>query len=217
MTALIVLNRLNRESHYLEDCVRPRGLCVGVGGVLRAVGVAALQEVEEAGGVGRAVHGQAGDRHALNAVLTQGQLLAWSGEDGLWFECLRRLFLNPLCRHVCLVTYNVCSKVGAFAHVLHQYSLPLMYRVLLFTWVDEVDDLLVVDLHIGDGDLRGRRRLRLLHPLVQRHHSLERQPGVRGGAEHGVRLARPRRAVHEHGAVVPDYDNAQLIIFIINN
>ena len=65
-----------------------RGLGVGVGGVLRAVGVAALQEVEEAGGVGRPVHGQTGDRHALHAVLAQGQLLAWRGGLCRCRQCL---------------------------------------------------------------------------------------------------------------------------------
>ena len=61
----------------LKDCVRPRGLRVGVCGVLRAVGVALLQEGEEAVRVGRPVHREARDGHALHAVLAQRQLLTW--------------------------------------------------------------------------------------------------------------------------------------------
>ena len=59
----------------LKDCVRPRRLCVGVRGMLRPVGVALLQEGEEAVGVGRPVHREAGDGHALHAVLAERQLL----------------------------------------------------------------------------------------------------------------------------------------------
>ena len=64
----------------LKDGVRPGGLGVGVCGVLRAVGVALLQEGEEAVRVGRPVHREARDGHALHAVLAQRQLLTW-GEN----------------------------------------------------------------------------------------------------------------------------------------
>ena len=43
--------------------------------MLRPVGVSPLQEGEEAVGVGRPVHREAGDGHALHAVLAERQLL----------------------------------------------------------------------------------------------------------------------------------------------
>ena len=77
---LPALNFIRNPFPDLKDGVRPRGLRVGVGGVLRAVGVALLQEGEEAVRVGRPVHGEAGDGHALHAVLAQCQLFTW-GEN----------------------------------------------------------------------------------------------------------------------------------------
>ena len=96
-----------------------------------------------------------------------------------------------------------------FANLTKLYAGSTVFDSNYHTWVDEIDDLLVVDLHVGHGHLRVRAllRLRLLHPRVQRHHRLERQSGVLQRAEHGVRLARPRGSVHEHGAVVACNEN----------
>ena len=98
----------------LKDRVRPRRLRVGVCGMLRPVRVALLQEGEEAVGVGRPVHGQAGDGHALHAVLAERQLLPWET-----FQISR---LDGRIGDLALQGDVVVVCLGLYGHTMHSRS-----------------------------------------------------------------------------------------------